>query len=97
MKIILFSILGIFSLHAYCDDKVNVEMQTVTCANNYKLTSKSTVADITKNCNTEELKNKHGLINKNKGQEIKFKATTEVDMKCQFDNNGLLKTCKIDD
>jgi hypothetical protein len=37
------------------------------------------------------------LINKNKGQEIKFKATTEVDMKCQFDNNGQLKTCKIDD
>jgi hypothetical protein len=69
MKIILFSILGIFSLNAYCDDEINVDMQTVTCANKYKITSKSTVADITKNCNTEELKNKHGLINKNKGQE----------------------------
>ena len=96
MKALLLT-LGVLSSLAYADDKVNVDTQAVTCANNYKITSKTTIADITKNCNTEELEKKHRLIYKNQGQEIKFKATTEVEMKCQFDNNGQLKTCAIDD
>jgi YidC/Oxa1 family membrane protein insertase len=44
--------------------------------------------------NAEFLSDEFGIA---VGQEIKFKATTEVDMKCQFDNNGQLKACKIDD
>ncbi len=96
-KLLLISI-SVLTFNAYADsDTINVDLQTVTCGNNYKITSKSTVADITKNCNTEDLKTKHALLEKNKGQEIKFKATTTVDMECRFDAKGQLTKCKLDD
>jgi|GEM_PF-4395296 len=98
MKKVFILLIGLAISIAYADsDTVNVDLQTVTCGNGYKITGKSTVSDITKNCNTESLKDKHALLDKNKGQEIKFKATTTVDMECRFDAKGQLTKCKLDD
>ncbi len=93
MKKLLILLSALSVSLVYANETVNLDKQTVMCGD-YKLTNKSTESDVIKHCNIKKLETEDHIIHKE--QEVKFEATTQVLMKCEFSANKVDK-CKIDD
>ncbi len=93
MKKVIFFVISFAISAVYADRTLNLDTHKINCGN-YTLSSKTTASDIVKNCPVEKLKTKNHLVRKE--TTVKFRATTEAIIKCEYHGNKL-DECKIDD
>lgn len=95
MKIIIIGLLSIGFGCAYADQMVNLSQEKIMCSS-YRVTSSSTIGEITKFCKPYDVD--HDDHGGKVETELEFYATSphHYDMKCTF-LESKLDYCQIDD
>lgn len=90
--LVLIASFGMFS-NVFADHDLNLNKATLSCGS-YKISNKSTIAEINKNCKVVKSKTEkeHG----NTEQKVIFATDNGSVIKCSFKNDKLHK-CKMND